>query len=69
MTARSLSGPSGQKSPFIVHLTYAAGTKAANGTQVARARFDGSMLQDLQVIFKAMRLKDTDNHYGGRMVL
>src|SRR5271168_2206963 len=51
----------------IVYLTYAAGTKAANGTQVARARFDGGMLQDLQVIFKAMPLKDTDNHYGGRL--
>jgi aldose sugar dehydrogenase len=51
----------------IVYLTYAAGTKAANGTQVARARFDGNSLQDLQVIFKAMPLKDTDNHYGGRM--
>ena len=51
----------------IVYLTYAAGTQAANGTQVARARFDGKALQDLQVIFKAMPLKDTDNHYGGRM--
>jgi glucose/arabinose dehydrogenase len=29
----------------IVYLTYAAGTKAANGTQVARARFDGSALR------------------------
>jgi aldose sugar dehydrogenase len=51
----------------IVYLTYAAGTKTANDTQVARARFDGRMLQDLQVIFKAMPLKDTDNHYGGRL--
>jgi glucose/arabinose dehydrogenase len=51
----------------IVYLTYAAGTKAANGTQVARARFDGSALRDLQVIFKAMPMKDTDNHYGGRL--
>jgi len=51
----------------IVYLTYAAGTEAANGTQVARARFDGGALLDLQVIFKAMPLKDTDNHYGGRM--
>src|SRR5882724_3245985 len=51
----------------IVYLTYAAGTKAANGTQVARARFDGSALREPQVIFKAMPLKDTDNHYGGRM--
>jgi aldose sugar dehydrogenase len=51
----------------ILYLTYAAGTRAANGTQVARARFDGTTLQDLQVIFKALPLKDTDNHYGGRM--
>jgi glucose/arabinose dehydrogenase len=51
----------------IVYLTYAAGTTAANGTQVARARYDGGALRDLQVIFKAMPLKDTDNHYGGRM--
>jgi glucose/arabinose dehydrogenase len=51
----------------VVYLTYAAGTKAANGTQVARARFDGAALRDLKVIFKAQPLKDTDNHYGGRI--
>jgi glucose/arabinose dehydrogenase len=51
----------------IVFLTYAAGSNAANGTQVARARFDGSMLQDLRVIFKALPLKGGDNHYGGRL--
>ncbi|HEX3949754.1 MAG TPA: PQQ-dependent sugar dehydrogenase [Steroidobacteraceae bacterium] len=51
----------------VVYLTYAAGTAAANGTQVARARFEGNSLQDLHVIFKATPLKDTDNHYGGRM--
>jgi aldose sugar dehydrogenase len=51
----------------LVYLTYAAGTKGANGTQVARARLEGNELRDLQVIFKAMPLKDTDNHYGGRM--
>ena len=51
----------------LVYLTFAAGSKAANGTQVARARFDGTALKDLQIIFKALPLKDTDNHYGGRM--
>lgn len=51
----------------VVYLTYAAGTNAANGTQIARARFDGRTLKDLQVIFKAWPLKDGDNHYGGRM--
>ena len=51
----------------LVYLSYAAGTASANGTQVMRAHFDGSTLRDSQVIFKAMPLKDTDNHYGGRM--
>lgn len=51
----------------VVYLTYAAGSRAANGTQVARARFDGTALQDLQVIFRALPLKDTNNHYGGRL--
>ena len=51
----------------LLYLTYAAGTRVANGTRVARARFDGTNLQDLQVIFQALPLKDTNNHYGGRI--
>ena len=51
----------------IIYLTYASGSTAANGTRVARARFDGHSLQDVQVIFTASPLKNTDNHYGGRM--
>ena len=51
----------------ILYLTYASGTNAANGTRVARARFDGVALQDFKVIFEATPLKDTNNHYGARM--
>jgi glucose/arabinose dehydrogenase len=51
----------------FVYLTYAHGTDAANGTRLARARFDGVSLQELKVIFEASPLKDTNNHYGGRM--
>jgi glucose/arabinose dehydrogenase len=51
----------------LLYLSYAAGTRGANGTRVARARFDGTTLQDLQVIFQALPLKDTNNHYGGRI--
>lgn len=51
----------------IVYLTYAHGTRAANTTRVARARLDGMALRDLQVIFEAKPLKDTNNHYGARM--
>jgi glucose/arabinose dehydrogenase len=50
-----------------VYLTYAHGTGAANATRVARARFDGSALLDLKVIFEAAPAKDTLNHFGGRM--
>lgn len=51
----------------ILYLTYASGTRAANATRVARARFDGRTLSDLKVIFEAQPLKDTNNHYGARM--
>jgi glucose/arabinose dehydrogenase len=51
----------------FVYLTYAHGTANANATRVARARFDGTSLQDLKVIFEAAPLKDTNNHYGGRL--
>ncbi len=51
----------------LLYLTYAHGTPGANATRVARARFDGSALLDLQVIFEAAPRKDTLNHFGGRM--
>lgn len=51
----------------ILYLTYASGTRAANATRVARARFDGRALSDVKVIFEASPLKDTNNHYGARM--
>ena len=50
-----------------VYLTYAQGSRAANGTAVARARLDGDRLVDLRVIFRAQPLKDTNAHYGGRL--
>jgi glucose/arabinose dehydrogenase len=52
----------------FVYLTYAHGTDDANALRVAKARFDGSSLKDLRVIFEAKPLKDTNNHYGARMV-
>jgi glucose/arabinose dehydrogenase len=51
----------------LLYLTYASGTRRANGTRVARARFEGGALQGLQVIFEALPLKDTNDHYGARM--
>jgi len=51
----------------MVYLTYAQGTPSANATRVARARFDGTALLDLEMIFEAAPTKDTLNHFGGRM--
>lgn len=51
----------------LVYLTYAHAEAGGNATRVLQARFDGQALQDPQVIFTAKPLKDTFNHYGGRM--
>ena len=51
----------------ILYLTYASGNDGANATRVMRARFDGKALLDAKVIFEARPLKDTANHFGGRM--
>ena len=51
----------------FVYLSYAHGNPDNNGTRVTRARFDGTALSDLKVIFDAVPTKDTPVHYGGRM--
>lgn len=53
----------------VVFLSYAHGTRKANGLRVARATFDGAALHDLQVIYDAKPLKDTNHHFGGRLLL
>ena len=50
-----------------VYLSYAHGSRRANGTRLARARLVGDALQDLQPIFSAQPLKDTSAHFGGRL--
>jgi glucose/arabinose dehydrogenase len=52
----------------VLFLSYAAGTAKANALRVARATFDGSSLSGLEVIYEVKPLKDTNAHYGGRMV-
>ncbi|MEQ9519356.1 MAG: PQQ-dependent sugar dehydrogenase [Parvibaculum sp.] len=51
----------------LVYLSYAHGEPDANATRVARAKFDGKALTDLEVIFEATPLKATPAHYGGRI--
>ncbi len=51
----------------LLYLSYAAGDPGANATRVARAKFDGKALSDLEVIYEVTPLKDTPVHYGGRI--
>ncbi|WP_295408450.1 PQQ-dependent sugar dehydrogenase [uncultured Thiocystis sp.] len=52
----------------LIYLTYAAGTKDANRTTLARARFDGTRLNDLDVIFKNAETKNDGQHFGSRIL-
>jgi glucose/arabinose dehydrogenase len=52
----------------LIYAAYAEGTRAANHTAIARARFDGSALHDVTVIFRNTPEKDTTAHFGGRMI-
>jgi aldose sugar dehydrogenase len=52
----------------LVYLTYSAGTRSANRTQIARARLDGNRLQNLQVIFTVTPSKTGGQHFGSRLL-
>ncbi|HBK90399.1 MAG TPA: hypothetical protein DDZ68_01880, partial [Parvularcula sp.] len=51
----------------MLYLSYAHGSREANGTRIARANFDGTALTDLTVIYDAVPAKDTGHHYGARL--
>lgn len=51
-----------------VYFSYAHGSREANGTRVARARFDGRALSDWQVIFTVNRDKSGGQHFGSRLL-
>lgn len=52
----------------LVYLTYSHGTRQANHTRVARAKFEGNALQDFEVIFQVSQLKSGGQHFGSRIV-
>lgn len=51
----------------LIYLTYAHGTPEANTTRVARARFTGSALEALEVIFESNTPKPATSHFGSRL--
>ncbi|MFC4729719.1 PQQ-dependent sugar dehydrogenase [Coralloluteibacterium thermophilus] len=50
-------------------LSYVHGDRRANHTRLARARFDGERLHDVQPIFTTMPAKSGAVHGGGRLLL
>jgi glucose/arabinose dehydrogenase len=52
----------------LVYLTYSHGDRGANQTRVARARFDGETLSDLEVILQADPMKRGGQHFGSRLL-
>lgn len=53
----------------LIFLSYAHGSRAANGTRVARAKLVGNSLIEVTPIYTATPLKRGPVHFGGRMVL
>lgn len=51
----------------LVFLSYAHGTKKANGTRVTRAKLVGNSLIEVTPIYTATPLKTGPVHFGGRM--
>ncbi len=52
----------------FVYLTYAHGNAQQNRTRVARAKFDGKALSNLEVIFEVSPAKSGTQHFGSRIV-
>jgi glucose/arabinose dehydrogenase len=51
----------------LVYLSYAGAGPGGAGTEVARARFDGNALVDLEAIFRAEPKTPGGAHYGSRL--
>jgi glucose/arabinose dehydrogenase len=52
----------------LIYLTYSHGVRSTNQTRLARARFDGKTLRDVQVIFEVSPTKSGTQHFGSRIV-
>ncbi len=51
-----------------VFLSYADGSKTANGTAVLRARYEDEQLRDAKALLRVKPDKSTPQHYGGRLL-
>ncbi|MGI9387432.1 MAG: PQQ-dependent sugar dehydrogenase, partial [Methyloligellaceae bacterium] len=52
----------------LIYFSYAARGKSGRGTEVARARFDGKRLRDVDVIFRTKPKTRSQVHFGSRLL-
>jgi glucose/arabinose dehydrogenase len=52
----------------LVYLSYAGAGEAGVGTEVARGRWNGADLEDVEVIFRMQPKSDGGRHFGSRLV-
>lgn len=52
----------------LIYFSYSQGTQEANGLAVGRGQLRGTSLENVEVIFQAVRLKRGGQHFGSRMV-
>lgn len=52
----------------LLYLSFAAGSREANSTNVVRARLDRGKLVELKTVFVAKPLKRGNAHYGARLI-
>ena len=52
----------------VIYLSYAHGTPEANGTAITRAVLGDNRLENAEQILLVKPLKDTPQHYGGKML-
>lgn len=50
-----------------IYFSYAHGTRDANRTRVARAKFDGGALSNWEVVFEVAQAKQGGQHFGSRL--
>jgi aldose sugar dehydrogenase len=51
-----------------IYLSYSTGTNGSNNTRIARGKFDGKALTDIQVLFDAEPKRSNGFHFGSRMI-
>ncbi len=52
----------------LIYITYSAGDEDKNRTTIGRGEFDGSSLNNFEVVFEVNAVKSGNQHFGSRML-